>query len=222
MKKLFLLLLIAGTAYADGPLFRFKDTKTDQEFVNVYQTIRQGSGSSAISSFNVISGTAAFLSVSTLTVTTVATISTATISNLKDGRTTGAACAGCIGEVIESKAETDTNCPSSNAWADLTSISLTAGDWIVSAQAYYASNDFTSTSVRIGISTVSGNNDPGGVEGYDSGMIGFNSATNFIANPRVIVQRTASSTTTTYFKIKCSYPGSAPITRGYALHARRI
>lgn len=223
MKKLLLLLLIAGSAYADGPLFRFKDTETDQEFQNVYQSIRNPNiDNGTAKRLTVSTETITSLSVSTITLVSSATFTAATIKNLKDGRTTNAACAGCIGEVIESNVEGDTSCPATGVWADLTSISLTAGDWIVTAQTYYASNDFTSTSVRVGISAVSGNNDPGGVEGYDSGMIGFNTATFFVANPRVIVQRAVASTTTTYFKWRCTYPGSAPITRGYALHARRI
>lgn len=88
MKKLLLLLLIAGTAYADGPLFRYKETDTDQEFQNTYQSIRSPSiDFGTAKRLNITTSTIQSLAVSTITFVSSATIKNLTITGTLAGVT---------------------------------------------------------------------------------------------------------------------------------------
>lgn len=201
--KIIPLLLLTNFCLAiSGPVYKHENETEQKEWEHLYQEL------STIFKGNVI--------VSSVTITS------GSVVNLVGSTNGSSACTGCVGEVIESKTETDNNCPATGVWGDLTSISLTPGDWEVAAGFYFSAQDFSASSVRIGISATSGNSDPGGVEGWDQLPFGFASATNFIVSPHMSVQKLISVTTTTYLKIRCAYPGTAPITRGYALHARRM
>lgn len=131
------------------------------------------------------------------------------------------ASAGYVGEEIRSSITTATNFPTSGNYGDLTSISLTAGDWDVTAQILAIQNGSTTTAVEVGISSTSGNSGTGLVAADN--QLDFtppNATTNptvaTIANYRVPV----SGTTTYYLKYRATYSAGNPQARG-RLSARR-
>lgn len=79
------------------------------------------------------------------------------------GNTDGSSpCAGCVGEFIQSRVTTFTNAPAATGlWGDITSISLTAGDWDVTGVVVLQPNGATVTDFDIGISSSSGNSATG-------------------------------------------------------------
>lgn len=84
MKKLLLLLLIAGSAHADGPLSRFKDTDMDQEFQNVYQSIRNPAiESGTAKQLTITTGTFTSLTVSSMTVSSITVLNQLSMSSKK-------------------------------------------------------------------------------------------------------------------------------------------
>jgi hypothetical protein len=132
----------------------------------------------------------------------------------------GSASAGDLGEVIESAQTTQQNLPSSTQWGDLTSISLTAGNWLVSA--FIRLNTSTSTGVTefgIGISSTSGNSSSGLTEGntscteaHDSSVTGITNQRWQLAMPAVNIK--LASTTTHYLKMTCTYSNGQPVAVG--------
>lgn len=133
--------------------------------------------------------------------------------------TNDSATTGNIGEYIASV--TSATAGTTTAWADVTSISLTAGDWDVTFDCLFSSNGNTITTAQCGISTTAGNSSAGLtfgdnlLENLPPTTIANTSAT--IANYRISL----SATTTIYAKHKYSFSGTAPST--YArLSARRI
>lgn len=163
LKKLLLLLLLAATARADGPLSRFKDTDTDQEFVNVYDSIRNPV---------IQSGKANVLNVKSLSVSTITYVSSATVSNLTVTNINGAAysavtagqlpatatnddaAAGKVGEVRRSIVASGSrvNLPATGTFGNITSVAITAGDWDVTGQVLLVLNGATMTSWAIATS----------------------------------------------------------------------
>ena len=126
--------------------------------------------------------------------------------------------AGYIGEYIESNITTATNVPTSTQYGDLTSISLTAGDWDVSADIRFYLNGATCTEVSGGIKTTSGNSAP--VEPAFGGSgppptSAYSSAIHVSS-----AQFLLASTTTIYLKYEATYPAGTPQARGI-IRARR-
>lgn len=122
--------------------------------------------------------------------------------------TNDSAAAGFVGETVESVASVGTSFPTSNAWGDLTSISLTAGDWLVSNTLYAAHNGATVNNWRIGISTTAGNSATG---------LTLGDTDSFRANPAdgdhlsiPMVRMSLSSTTTVYYKYRSNYSVATP------------
>jgi hypothetical protein len=72
--------------------------------------------------------------------------------------------AGYLGEVIQSVAG-PTNITTQLTWQDLTSISLTAGDWMVDGNLWVDQNTATPNQMRIAITSTSGNSTVGMVNG---------------------------------------------------------
>lgn len=128
------------------------------------------------------------------------------------------AAAGKVGEYIESL-KTLTDFPASTVFGDFTSISLTPGDWDVSALAQMVSNAATMTSSFIAISPVSGNDSAqlaNGVNLMDFPVVNANGSAS------VPVYRVSLAVTTTiYMKYFAIYTGGPPRARG-RLSARRV
>jgi hypothetical protein len=123
MKKLIFILFLSSTGWAACPLYTYPENhKIDQEFNNVCENIQNVSNSALTStSSTTLSG----LTVSSLTVTSQAQI--------RGTKTNDSAAAGYIGEYVESITSL-ANINTTNVWQDITSISLTAGDWDVQGQ----------------------------------------------------------------------------------------
>lgn len=161
----------------------------------------------------------------------VGTIGTQTISGTKtfDGQLIGkgtatndSAAAGYIGEYMESKQTSATNFPTTAQYGDGVSLSLTAGDWDVTAYLNITNNSATVQAYNLGISTTSGNSGSGldfvtnsTSERPASGAIGRDFAM-VVPNLRVLL----SGTTTYYLKVYSEFTVGTPQYR-CILSARR-
>lgn len=161
----------------------------------------------------------------------VMTAGTQTISDTKtfDGQLIGkgtptndAAAAGYIGEYIESVITSDTNFPATGEYGDLTSISLTAGDWDVWTSGTSKANGATVVHIRFGISATSGNSAIGLVSGDN---LIFTSAVPTAATDsgmQVPPYRVSLSGTTTYYlKFLGEFSAATPQAIG-KIAARRV
>lgn len=174
----------------------------------------------------VSSATITNLSVSGPVFMSSVTITSATVRNLKDGRTTGSACDGCIGEYVSANWTAATTA-ASGVWYDAASISLTAGDWDVTALAYSGrAASSTMSDMEVGISTTSGNSNSGLTLGDNRSIvtiavadIGSGSTQCHASVPAY--RMSFSSTTTVYAKHRHTYSGSGPNTQG-RISARRL
>lgn len=135
--------------------------------------------------------------------------------------TNDSAAAGIIGQYIESVVSTFTNFPTSTQWGDLTSISLTAGDWDVTALMEAGLNGATITAVQLGISSTTGNSSTGLTRGTN--LLDFREPTSqFDSCANIPVFRVSLGATTTYYlKYRASYSGGPPQAAG-RLSARRV
>jgi hypothetical protein len=139
----------------------------------------------------------------------------------KGTATNDSASAGYIGEYISSVVGL-TNAPTSGNYGDLTSISLTAGDWDVTGIVHWDGSGSTATSYLGGISTTSGNSGTGLTVGDNESLVnptaGFpiNQVDNIIPAYRVSI----ASTTTYYLKFRSVYVVT-PVAYG-RLSARRV
>lgn len=137
---------------------------------------------------------------------TLATLSKSTGVAVHGTNTNDAASAGFVGEYVESVVSTSTNVPSSNnQFGDLTSISLTAGDWDVTLVAWFTLNGATATDVEIGIGTATGNNGAGLVIGSNTIDIPPPTSTNDAGSTIPSFRVSLSSTTTIYGKIQVTF-----------------
>lgn len=122
------------------------------------------------------------------------------------------AAAGVVGEYKESIISVNTNFPgASGAYGDMTSLSLTAGDWDVSLAVYLVLNGATMTAgVRAGISTTSGNSATSLVPGSNTfNTLPPTSASEaFVAVPNYRVS--LSGTTIYYAKLVGTYSVANP------------
>lgn len=130
------------------------------------------------------------------------------------------AAAGRIGEYIESVVG-PVNFGTSGQYSDLTSISLTAGDWDVSSLCATQNNGATVTTWLLGISTTSGNSGTGLVVGSNRAANVGPTAASDISTAIPPYRMSLASTTTVYCKLFGSYTVATPI--AYArLSARRV
>lgn len=130
------------------------------------------------------------------------------------------AAAGFVGQYIESVVSS-VNFPATTTWGDCTSISLTAGDWDVTAQGTASAAGATVTDWSTGISVTSGNSTSGLVVGSSRHVMRVMNATEgsftCIANYRM----TFTGTTTVYFKFQSTFITATPNLSG-RLSARRV
>lgn len=147
------------------------------------------------------------------------------INNINSGyvagtQTNDSANTGKIGEYKESN-QTSTNFPATTVFGDLTSISLTAGDWDVTGSVGATLNGATMTAYSVGISTTTGNSTTGltyGVNRFD----GITPTANgdsavVVADYRVSL----ASTTTVYLKYQATFSAGTPKAYG-SIRARRM
>lgn len=138
--------------------------------------------------------------------------STAGVS-IKGTNTNDSPAAGYVGEVIQSVITTSTDFPTSGTIGDLTSISLTAGDWIISVDMWVDTNGATVTTTQAGTSTTSGNSGSGWTQGdnrFYGCTNGVQSSSISMANYHVQL----SGTTTYYLKYAANYSVATPQARG--------
>lgn len=164
----------------------------------------------------------------TLTVSangSVAAQFTATSGQFFTGETDGTAAGdGNVGQYVEAVVGS-TNAFGTSTFGDITSISLTAGDWDVSGITNGDTTTTTTTYFSMGISTTAGNSGTGLVDGDTRFYIG--QATAFAATAifgMVIPPKRFSltSTTTLYLKGQAIYSLGTPIFLGARLSARRV
>lgn len=132
------------------------------------------------------------------------------------------AASGVVGEYITNFNSFANNFPTTANWGDGTSISLTAGDWDVSAVIYTDVKGITTTIVQFGISQATGN-DATGLNLGDNLFVlalpvasAIQRASGCIAGYR----QSLSGATTIYLKVNASYSGTTP-QYGCRLTARR-
>jgi hypothetical protein len=133
------------------------------------------------------------------------------------------AASGYIGQYIESIVA-NTAFPATTVYGDLTSISLTAGDWDVSLTGNAFNNGGTWVGVRVGISQTSGNSGTGLTQGSSMLESVFaSSATTPLWVPLSIpvLRISLASTTTIYYKFRGDYSAGSPVLYGQ-LSARRV
>jgi hypothetical protein len=135
--------------------------------------------------------------------------------------TNDSASSGYVGQYAESIVA-NVNFPATDAYGDLTSIALTAGDWDVVGIATQIINGATITYFDIGISTTSGNSGTGLIVGSNKctspgSRDTYADVTNSIPTYRVSV----ASTTTMYLKFRSGFTVATPKASG-RISARRV
>lgn len=139
----------------------------------------------------------------------------------KGTSTNDAATTGDIGEYVESVAG-PVSAPASNTYGDLTSITLTAGDWdISSTQVSIINTGVSITSVVGGIGTVSGSSGAGMVNGDTQGY-SVPPTSQYLPAITIPPKRVSINATTTYYlKMWMSYSSGTPQFQG-RISARRV
>lgn len=155
-----------------------------------------------------------------VTVTGNLSFASTSTQGIKGTTTNDSAAAGNVGEYIIATSAQISIPGASNAWGDIVSISLTAGDWDVTMQGFANPNGAVVTNeVDVGIGTVSGNTAPTtlGVDWTPNIFMIASVSTGLFFTKRMSL----SSTTTVYAKIKTTYTGSTPVVLS-SLFARRM
>lgn len=137
--------------------------------------------------------------------------------------TNDAATAGNIGEYVVSTSSASVSAGTSVQWKDITSISLTAGDWAVTGSAIFETNGATLTGqVQCGISTTSGNS----ATGLAFGDNRINSTNPGTGGDLVLIipewRLSLASNSTAYLKMLWNYSLGTPQVSGYRLSAKRV
>ncbi len=144
-----------------------------------------------------------------------------TTSGILGTPTNDNASTGYVGEYISSNTTTGSAYTTSNAYADCVSITLTAGDWDISASQVQQSAG-TTTASKMGISTTAGNSSSGLVSGANAlDWPAFATSVHDAGMSIPAVRASISATTTYYLKIQATYSVSAPTCLG-RISARRV
>jgi len=140
----------------------------------------------------------------------------------KGTATNDSAASGYIGEYTESVIG-NTNMPTTTTFGDLTSISLTAGDWDVSCAAIFVKNLATSWGVNyLGVTATAGNSSTGVVYGSNMVFMDVPVANLYEALSLSSIRVSISTTTTYYLKTYGVYSGGQEIVYGARISARRV
>jgi hypothetical protein len=143
------------------------------------------------------------------------------IVKIRGTQTNDAAAAGDVGEYIESIVSTPANTPATGVWGDITSISLTAGDWDVVGNIFTQANGATVSQVRGFIGTASGNSTTGFVTGSNNCEPGVPTASTHGSGAIPSYRVSISSTTTYYLKVQANFSAGTPQAAG-RISARRV
>lgn len=160
-------LFLSGSCLAgsvpESPIVVHKQPDQQREFQNVYQAIKNPTiANAAISSETVTISTITNLSVTKINGSSYTAI---VAGQLPATATNDNASAGNLGEAVRSAQPTPSNTGATGVYADLTSITLTAGDWDISGQLFYHLNGATMTACLIFIGTTAGNSNAGQIGG---------------------------------------------------------
>ncbi len=131
---------------------------------------------------------------------------------------TTAAAAGNVGEEIRSNNSGNNNATTSGNYGDATSLALTAGAWMLTAQLRVNANAAVITSTEIGISTTSGNSATGLVVGDNYLLDGRSGGTSMVISNYIVRINTP---TTYYMKYNITYSAATPLYQ-YRFNAVRI
>ena len=150
-------------------------------------------------------------------------IGTVNSSSLVGTTTNDSAVAGYVGQFVETINTYPNNFPTTSTYGDGTSISLTAGDWDVTATIYVSNKGTTTTIAVFGISQTSGNSTTGLTVGSNWFFLALpvGSASQDASGCISAYRQSLASTTTIYLKISATYTGTTP-QYGCRLTARRV
>lgn len=167
--------------------------------------------------------TAAETIATTLTVT--GTITPSQTAGIVGTTTNNSANAGSIGEYVSSTVAPTTSGYTSGTAANVTSISLTAGDWDVSGLAAFSNSGVltTNTIVQVSISTTSATQGADGANKTGISLPSPGDPPTVPAVPTPIVRLLLASTTTVYLVARTIFTsGGATMGVGGTLRARRM
>lgn len=147
--------------------------------------------------------------------------STTTEVAIHGTNTNDAPVAGFVGEYVESSDSTGNNAAASGSFSDITSISLTAGDWSIHGHVIFTLNGATASADFIGaISVHSGATTTDHVSGKN--MVNTNAPTSQTNSHVTIGYRLLlAATTTVYLKGRCGYSAGTPLIHGTIWAERR-
>jgi hypothetical protein len=137
--------------------------------------------------------------------------------------TNDSAAAGYVGEYVEGIASNVSWPTSSNQYGSIVSITLTAGDWDISAILQAVDNTASWAGIEFGVSTSSGNNTTGMTLGVNWVWDYFASVASSDYKPYSIpsYRVSISGSTTYYLKVLSVYTVATPIAYG-RISARRV
>lgn len=164
----------------------------------------------SITTFNVVSGTA-----------TNIFVSTAVISHLVGTTTNDNATVGTIGEYVEADASA-TNFPTTANFGDLVSVNISSGDWDFSVVGVISNNSSVFSTAIIGASVNPGNSGTGLVNGTTAVEIdGLLSSTALSPVAVPSIRFSVNVSTTVILKYYSTYTGGPPKLAG-RISARRM
>lgn len=134
--------------------------------------------------------------------------------------TNDSASTGYVGEVVLSTVSL-VNYPTTATWGDLTSISLTAGDWDIAAITQQTTPGTMTGETRLGISVTSGNSTTGLTIGYNRLTFANATATADSGSSIPMYRLSLASTTTVYLKYYAEYSSGTPKASGTIIARRR-
>jgi hypothetical protein len=227
------LVLISVRGWAACPLSTFPENhKLDQEITNICQNELNP----VINNATIQTAAVTSLSVSTVTAVSSATVKNLSVTNINGAAysavtagqlpataTNDNAAAGKLGEYVSSFNTYPNNTPATTVWGDGTSISLTAGDWDVTAVLIANNKATTTTDIEFGISQTAGNSTTGLGLGDNWQVLAqpVGSASPTLSGCIANYRQSLSGTTTIYLKIMATFTGTIP-SFGCRLSARRV
>jgi hypothetical protein len=157
----------------------------------------------------------------TQTVSGIKTFDTQLIG--KGTLTNDSAATSYIGEYLESIVSTFTSVPANAVIGDVTSLTLTGGDWDITGLVTTTAFGATVTGWWMGLSITSGNSETGLVDGYNIATpLSPNAASNMTSCiPKYRLSRVAGSTVV-YLKIRMVYSGGPVPKAAGSITARRV
>lgn len=141
--------------------------------------------------------------------------------DIEGTNTNDSASSGYVGEYVAGVQSTSTNFPTSGQFGNNVSITLTAGDWDISAIIYAIANGATVDRVFFGIGTASGNSFTGGLTGQNATECPPPNAVASTGGAVPPWRVSISGSTTYYLKVYSEYTVATPQYQG-KISARRV